>query len=442
MWDVNVRDLKNGISSVQKFDVVITAIGRFNDWKLPDYPGISEYKGLLRHASNWDPSFDPNGKRVAVIGNGASGIQLVANIQKRVARLDHYARNKTWIAASFSGDETSIMPKMFSAEQIASFDDANTYLKYRKEKENNYWRQFDGWLRGSEENKKARESFLEILKERVAKKPELFDRLIPDFDPHCRRLTPGPGYLEAITEDNVDYIQNPIKRFTETGIETTDGVHREVDAIFCATGANTDLRPPFSIKAHGKDLRDIWDKDGEFGFPYSYLGVATPGFPNLLFTLGPYGSGRSGTVPFAVESQAAFFARVIRKLSREGIKSIVPNKKATDEFIDYADAFFNTTVLSENCSSWYNGNVPGGRVAGLFPGSAAEHSQILREPRWEDWEYDYLSDSGNRFLWYFGKGRTRKEADPNADLTTYLKKPGEVTLDGLRDVHEGWWRLP
>ena len=81
-------------------DVLFTAIGRFNAWKLPEYPGIDKYQGVLRHASHWDPSFDPTGKKVAVIGNGASGIQLVANLQKTVAHLDHYARNKTWIAAS------------------------------------------------------------------------------------------------------------------------------------------------------------------------------------------------------------------------------------------------------------------------------------------------------------------------------------------------------
>jgi cation diffusion facilitator CzcD-associated flavoprotein CzcO len=74
------------------------------------------------------------------------------------------------------------------------------------------------------------------MQERVSKKPELLDTIIPDYSPQCRRLTPAPGYLEAIAEKNVAYIQNPILEFTSTGIRTSDGVHREVDAVFCATG--------------------------------------------------------------------------------------------------------------------------------------------------------------------------------------------------------------
>lgn len=439
VWNVKVNNLSTGETSTQEFDFVLTAIGRFNAWRLPNYPGINDFKGLLRHASNWDPEFDPTGKRVAVIGNGASGIQLVSNIQKRVKHLDHYARNKTWVAASFAGDETSITPIPISPELRESFKDPNEYVKYRKELETKYWRGFASWLKGSELNDKAREEFIEIVKKRLSKKPELINSIIPDFSPHCRRLTPGPGYFEAITEDNVDYIQTRIKRFTETGIETTDGKHREVDAVFCATGANVDMVPPFSIWAYGKDLSQLWRQDGEYGFPYTYWGVATPGFPNLSFIHGPHGSGRSGTVPHGMEVQIAFHAQLLRKIGREGIKTAQPSRKAADEFLDYSDAFFATTVLSENCSSWYNGGRPGSRIHGLWPGSAAQQTIVYRHPRWEDWEYEYLSDTGNRFAWYFGVGSTKKEEDPEADITPYIRDP--ATID-LRDVHESWWDLP
>ncbi|KAI1761691.1 FAD/NAD(P)-binding domain-containing protein [Hypoxylon sp. FL1150] len=439
VWNVKVNNLSTGETLTQEFDFVLTAIGRFNAWRLPNYDGINDFKGLLRHASNWDPEFDPTGKRVAVIGNGASGIQLVSNIQKRVKHLDHYARNKTWVAASFAGDETSITPIPISPELRESFKDPKEYVKYRKELETKYWRGFASWLKGSELNDKAREEFIEIVKKRLAKKPELINSIIPDFSPHCRRLTPGPGYFEAITEDNVDYIQTRIKRFTETGIETTDGKHREVDAVFCATGANVDMVPPFGIWANGKDLSQLWRQDGVYGFPYTYWGVATPGFPNLGFIHGPHGSGRSGTVPHGMEVQIAFYAQLLRKIGREGIKTLQPSRKAADEFLDYSDAFFATTVLSENCSSWYNGGKPGSRIHGLWPGSAAQQTIVYRHPRWEDWEYTYLSDTGNRFAWYFGVGSTKKEEDPESDITPYIRDP--ATID-LRDVHESWWDLP
>ncbi|ROV91505.1 hypothetical protein VMCG_09473 [Cytospora schulzeri] len=350
VWTLNITDLDTSSVIQEKADVVMSCIGRFNSWRLPNYPGISEYKGVLRHASHWDPDFDPTGKRVAVIGNGASGIQLVANIQPNVSRLDHYARSKTWIAASWAGDERTLGPQPIPDEKKKALEDPQVYLDFRKNMEDKYWRRFSTFLKG-EANDKVRQMFTETMRARLSKKPELLDNLIPDFSPNCRRPTPGPGYLEALQEDNVDFIRQPIKKFTQTGIESVDGIHREVDAVFCATGANGDMVPPFPIRAHGRELASLWHPDGEHGFPYTYLGAATPGFPNLLFVHGPHAAGPSGTVPHSVEVQLTYYAKVLRKMSREGIKSIVPKKKATDDFVEYCDAFFAKTVLADGCSS-------------------------------------------------------------------------------------------
>lgn len=301
------------------------------------------------------------------------------------------------------------------------------------------WRKFTTFLKG-EANDNVRKFFEETMRARLSKKPELLESLIPDFSPNCRRLTPGPGYLEALQEDNVDFIRQGIKRFTATGIETVDGTHREVDAVFAATGANGDMIPPFAIHADGKELSNVWAPDGEHGFPYTYLGAATPGFPNLLFIHGPHGTGPSGTVPHSVEAQITYYAKLLRKVSREGIKSIVPKKKAADDFVEYSDAFFSKTVLADGCSSWYNGGRPGARIHGLWPGSSLHVTTVRREPRWEDWDYEYLDESqGNRFLWYFGNGGTRAEQDDKSDMTTYLDLPENLDLKSL---HESWWRLP
>lgn len=439
LWKLALRDEGSERAQVVEADFVLSAIGRFNAWQLPDYPGIADYKGNLRHASHYDSSLDLAGKRVAVIGNGASGIQLVASLQKVVSHLDHYARNKTWIAASWAGDERTLEPQLLSQNLKKSFEDPDVYLKFRKELEEKYWRRFGSFFKGNEENLEMQKNFIAMIKKRVAKKPDLLNDLLPDFSPNCRRLTPGPGYIEALTEDNVAYIKSPIKEFTETGIRTVDGVHREVDSVLCATGANIDMVPQFPIQANGRDLRDVWKQDGEYGFPYTYLGLATPGFPNFFHVHGPHGTGPSGTVPHSVEVQLTYFAKVLRKVSREGIRSIVPSSKAADEFVEYADAFFATTVMADGCSSWYNGGKRGGRIHGLWPGSAGHVTAVRREPRWEDWEYDYLSDTNNRFTWYFGNGWTSKEKDPNSDMVSYLKKPAEIDL---RDLHESWWDLP
>ncbi|KAF4119238.1 putative flavoprotein CzcO [Geosmithia morbida] len=440
-WTVSTRAAADGGSpSLHEADFVITATGRFNAFQLPDYPGIKDYKGVLRHTSNWDPEFDPTGKKVAVIGNGASGIQVVPNLQPIVERLDHYARGRTWIATSWAGDIRTFGRQLIPEETKKSFEDPDVYLRYRKELESRYWRRFESFIRGSESNVEMREKFIDAMRTRLAKKPELLEHMVPDFSPNCRRLTPGPGYLEAITEDNVDFITTGIKRFTETGIETVDGKHREVDAIFCATGANRDMAPQFPIVGRdGQTLSDTWDPDGQYGFPYSYMGIATPGFPNLLFLQGPHGSGPSGTVPHSAETQITQLAKILRKVSAEGIKSLEPTVKATRDFVQYSDAFFARTVLSDNCRSWYNGGRSGARIHGLWPGSAAHITTVRRSPRWEDWSYEYLDESGNSLLWYLGNGRSHYDADPESDVTTYLTRPDEVNL---QDLHERWWRLP
>ncbi|KAB8299226.1 hypothetical protein EYC80_001318 [Monilinia laxa] len=431
-WNLSVENLENGEKFDEQFDVVITAIGRFNAWKLPDYPGIGDYKGHLRHSSNWDPNFDPTGKTVAVIGNGASGLQVVPNLQKVVKHLDHYARSKTWIAGSFGGEGEgrTLEPKYFSEELLKSFEDPETYHKFRKDLEGKFFQRFSTLFKGTEENKKLEVDFRKLMAERLKKKPELLDEIVPDFAPNCRRLTPGPGYLEALTEDNVSFIRTPIERFTEEGIVTTDGVERKVDAIICSTGANIDMRPPFPITAFGQDLRDAWDPD-----PLTYLGVASPSFPNLVFVSGPNAHGTSGTVPNQTETQITYIAKLLRKVSQQSIKTFVPSKAATDDFIAYSDAFFPRTVWTGNCKSWGNSGRPGGRIHGHWPGSASHVNFIRKDPRWEDWEWTYKSKTGNRFA-YLGNGWTVKETIENSDRTPYLKRPDQVDL---RSYHEEWF---
>ncbi|GES61310.1 flavin-binding monooxygenase [Aspergillus terreus] len=445
-WKVAIEDLREpGKIYDEYLDVLINAIGHFNAWKLPDYPGRDEYQGALFHSSHWDHNVDLKGKRIALIGNGASGLQVLPSIQPIAEHVDHYARNKTWIADSFGTTGVRrLEPNLFPADQLEGFKDPDVYLAYRKRVESGYFSRFGAIFKDSPENRDQREKWTQLMLQRIKDKPELADKIIPDFPPNCRRPTPGPGYLEALTKENVSYIQTPIQRFTPTGIVTTDGVERPVDVVICATGANVDHAPPFSIIADGVDLKTAWKYDGLFGFPYNYLGVATPGFPNLLWIGGPHSTGHSGSVPNSIENLVTYIAKLLRKLRSQGIKAMSPSKQATDDFVEYCDRFYPRTVWTanddsspgqKNCSSWYNGGRPGGRVHGLFPGSAVHLNYIRRDPRWEDWEYTYTNPSGNRFA-YFGNGWTSRELQEDADLTPHLKRPDEIDL---RSYLEGWW---
>lgn len=437
-WRLDVEGVVDGARRSEHFDFLITAIGHFNQWKLPSYPGIEKYKGILRHSSNWDPNFDPKGKRIATIGNGASGIQVTTEIRKTAAHVDHYVRSRTWIAGAFNpaAKDRLDTPMVIEEEQRAAFKDPTTYLKYRKELENNFWRNFAAQLSDSEVSKNSTQTFTDLMKKRLTDRPDLVERLVPDFPPHCRRLTPGPGYLEALQAPNLTFIQTAIERFTEDGIITSDGVHRPVDAVICSTGANTDFTPPFPIVAGEYDLSRDWKPDGKFGFPYSYLGMGTPGFPNMAYVQGPNPAGPTGTLPNGVETQTTYVAKMLRKISSQGIRTMMPSKQATDDFVAYCDAFFPRTNLAQRCSSWSNGNNPGARIHGHWPGSGAHVAQVRREPRWEDFEYTYIRPE-NRFA-YFGNGWTNKEKEAERDMAPYLRLPEE---NDLRDIHERWWDL-
>ena len=279
---------------------------------------------------------------------------------------------------------------------------------------------------------------------RVTEKPDLADKIIPEFPPNCRRPTPGPGYLEALSKPNVDLIQTPIQRFTERGIVTADNTERDVDVVICATGANIDFAPPFPVISNGVNLNLAWKPGGVYGYPYMYLGMSTPGFPNIFWIGGPYSTSPSGTVPNSFENQITYIAKVLRKVRGQGIQTIIPSFRATEDFIEYCDRFYSRTVWTgndddsrerENCRSWYTGGVPGGRVHAIFPGSSAHANYVRRDPRWEDYEYTYVNRSGNRFA-YLGNGWTSREMHGNADLTPHLKLPEDVDL---RSWCEGWW---
>ncbi|KAK1531951.1 hypothetical protein CPAR01_11600 [Colletotrichum paranaense] len=439
-WIVKVQTNDGVVTDEANF--LITATGHFSDPKLPQYPGIDKFEGHLRHTSNWDPEFDPKGKRIAVIGNGASGLQVLPQLQKIAARVDHYARNKTWVAAPIGGEDLAD----FVAENIGDArTDVEKYLKFRKALEAKLFSRFGGIFKDGPQNAAAEDYIKELMRVRLGADSKLADEIIPEFPIGCRRLTPGPGYLEALTAENVNYITDRISEFTETGIRTVDDTLREVDAVICSTGHDITFSTQFPVVYKGLDLQRAWRPGGKPGFPDTYLGMLAPEVPNFITVLGPNATGPAGTLCHAVENQLTYVAKILRKFATQGLRTIAPTTAATRDFRAYTEAFFPRTVMSEHCSSWYNGGIKGGRIHGLWPGSAAHVDLVRKDPRWEDFEYTYQNPQGNRFGW-LGNGWTKKDvaaahgdAGVELDLTPWLEK-GALSGDiDLRSYHEKWW---
>lgn len=210
----------------------------------------------------------------------------------------------------------------------------------------------------------AHEAFVTNMKRRLTNKPELADDLIPAFPPACRRLTPGPGYLEALTDEKVDIIKSDIVKVDATGILTADGQHREVDAIVCATGFDTTHTPRFPIKGRGGlTLAERWNKT-----PETYISVATDGFPNYFISLGPNAGLGEGNLLILIEREIDYFTECVKKMQRDSIRTLAVKADAVRRFTQYCDEYFAGTVFSSKCRSWYKGGTEDGRIIALWPG--------------------------------------------------------------------------
>lgn len=300
--------------------------------------------------------------------------------------------------------------------------DPDAFLKFRSTVEREANSVHAMTLKDSPMQNFVRDDFTAFMKKRLEKKPELFDSLLPGFGVGCRRLTPGPGYLEALVEDNVDFVSTPIRRCLPSGIELSDGKQIELDVLVCATGFQTSAPPPFPvIGKDGQTLSQRFDP-----YPETYLSMATNGFPNYFMMLGPNAAIGSGSLTMMIEMEGDYIIKCIRKIQKENIKSMEVKESRVRDFSEYIDAYFKRTVYSEDCNSWYRSKGGrGSRVTGLWPGSTLHAIETFRSPRWEDFEYVYEGENdgleGNRLSWLGNGWSSTQIDDDGGDLAFYIQ---------------------
>tara|TARA_R110002003_G_scaffold41_8_gene2871 strand:- start:9806 stop:10729 length:924 start_codon:yes stop_codon:yes gene_type:complete len=272
----------------------------------------------------------------------------------------------------------------------------------------------------------AKDMFYQHMKKRLESKPEIFESLLPSFSPGCRRLTPGPGYLESLTEPNVSFITSPITRISESAIHTSDGKAYEIDALVCATGFKSSAPPPFPLTgANGLTLSEKWQDRAT-----TYLSHSIAGFPNMFTMLGPNSAIGSGSLTKMIETVGDYIVKCVRKIQKDNIAAMTVNPAREKDFVEYADAYFEGTVFAEECRSWYK-NKGTGEVVGLWPGSTLHCMEAMRSPRWEDYEYVYVDElagqgdanglggsKANRLAW-LGNGWSVNQLEER-DLAWYL----------------------
>lgn len=338
--------------------------------------------------------------------------------------MDHYIRGKTWICSQISEDvlkERASSDKSsnfdYTAEEIESFSkDPVAYLAYRKSLESGVQGLYEITKRNSVVHAAARQEYEQGMRERLRARPDIIDQLLPEFPPLCKRLTPGPGYLEALTAPHVNLVSQTIARVDECAIITSDGTRRPVDAIICATGFETS--PGFGFPIYGEDGINLREKYRNR--PKTYLGICTNSFPNFFQSLGPNTWQGAGSLLITIEYVHRYIAQVLRKMVYENVKTVQPKRKQVENFTNYCDEYFKDTVYVGDCVSWYKTPLPGqdrkgARVTALWPGSCLHALNVLKSVRWED--FDTETYDGDDFGW-FGGGFT--VADKSVEKTTEM----------------------
>ncbi|KAK8247405.1 hypothetical protein HDK64DRAFT_284292 [Phyllosticta capitalensis] len=422
-WHVKVEDLENSRVFEDEAEVLVSARGNLNEIAWPEIEGLDSFQGEVMHSAKWNESYDFVGKKIGVIGSGSSSIQIVPNLQKLPGtQLSCFIRSKTWISPPFGssvwekhGLDTFTIPEELRAKFAA---DPDAYHRFRLAIEENGNILHPTTLRGTAMQVEGRKVFEKSMRERLSTHPEIFASLLPSFAPGCRRLTPGIGFLEALTQPNVSFISTPITQITSLGVLTSDSQHHSIDVLVCATGFHTSAPPPFPvIGTQGTSLQKHWATRAT-----SYLSLAiSPEFPNHFTMLGPNSAIGAGSLTMMIESTGDYVVRAIRKLQKDNIKSMAPRTERVRDFTAYVDAYFQRTVYTDDCRSWYRSKE--GKISGLWPGSTLHCIETLRSPRWEDWEYVYLGEQRggeevNRMAW-LGNGWSEVQFD-GKDTAWYL----------------------
>ncbi|TKA75146.1 hypothetical protein B0A55_03991 [Friedmanniomyces simplex] len=415
VWKFKVKDLKTGTVSEDEAEFFVNAGGVLNAYKFPDIPGIHDFKGKLMHSAAYDEGYPIEGKRVAVIGAGSSGVQIVAKLSKTASRIFHWIRSPIWITAGFAqtwagkdGANFEYTPEQMEYLQ----NNPKKYLEYRKQIENELNQRFKFILKGSQEAKDAREFSYKQMARHLKNDPRLIDKIIPkNFNPGCRRPTPAPGYLDALVAPNATIFTDAIGSITEKGFTDHEGSEHECDVIICATGFDTSWRPRFPLlNGKGVDLRDFWAKEVT-----SYLSIGIPTYPNHFTFCGPYGPLGHGSFMPLIERWTTYMFDVISKAQEENIKSFTPRLDLSLQFRQHADLFLQRTAWTSACRSWFKQGKQDGQAA-IYPGSRLHFLHLLERPRYEDFEIEYWDS--NRFA-FMGNGFDEREFD-GRDITHYL----------------------
>ncbi len=385
MWEIEV-DGPGGRRTLRS-NAVITAVGFLNRPSVPEIPGAERFRGPSWHTARWPADFDLEGKRVAVIGTGATGIQLVPELALEAAHVTVFQRTPQWLfpAQRYRSPFPEQIPWLdrnfpyfanFMRIRSAAGFVAGFYALAKIDPA------FEDEHAVSPVNRAARDACIAFLKQKLAD-PKLVDIMTPEHPVLSARpvlVDPAYSYLDAIQRDNVTLVVDGIRQITETGVESEEGTVHEVDAIVYATGFRaTEYLFPMSITGRGgQTVEALWSQTGAGG----YRGAMIPGFPNLFTLYGPNTNGGL-LIPAFQEMETLFALRCIERLILEDKSSIDVKDEAYRRYNEWIDERNRAMAWSDpRADNYYWTKF--GRSATQNPLTSLEMWSLLREPDFDD----------------------------------------------------------
>lgn len=346
-------------------DVLVAAVGPLSEPSVPAIPGLDEFPGPHFHSAAWDHSLDLSGKRVAVVGTGASAIQIVPRIQPLVAQLHLFQRTPPWVLPHRDHEVRGIVRALYRT--VPGWQ--------RLVRAVVYWQRelfvipFMKVTPNSAPEKWAREH----LEKQVAD-PELRARLTPRYAIGCKRILISNEYYPAIQQPNVELVTDDIREVRGRSVVTAGGEEREIDAIILATGFRV-TEMPFATKVTGREGKCLADQWGASAA--AYRGTTVAGFPNLFFLLGPNTGLGHTSVLLMMEAQLRYVMSCLAHLERSGMAAIEVRREAQDEFnADVQSRLRDTVWNAGGCRSWYLDKT--GRNTTIWPGMTWPYVRLLR----------------------------------------------------------------
>ena len=388
-WDEGrkrwISTLRTGDGKETTFEstVLVSAIGQLNDPAPARFKDDETYKGLKIHSALWTDDIDLNGKHVAVIGTGATAMQLVPSIADRVASVTVYQRTAQW-ARPVKGYADPI-------SEGARWLLAHLPFYAQWYRFNMFWRYGDGLLpflrkdpswphperAVNKGNDRHREELTEFIHSELKERPDLIEKCVPTYPPYGKRILLDNNWFRTLTKPNVELVTEPIDRFAPEGIVTADGRLRPHDIIVISTGFKvTEMAARLDITGRGgKNLKQAWANDN----PTAYLGVTVPDFPNMFVMLGPNtGPAHGGSVIFQSECQSRYIASCLVEMIEHGLAAIDVKPEAHDGYIRKVDAEHEQMIWTHpGMTTYYRNGM--GRVFSAMPWRFVDYWQMTHD---------------------------------------------------------------